>query len=390
MTQVPKVFACSNGPWQAIVLYSSLRQAGVDPHRVSVILVCPKVSLELRQVHQAIVGELFGGYLLDLGEVFDEESVNFNYGYCRDRLNKSLSSLNSDGCLVWLSSIFNWRETCIASILNPRSVYLYDDGMKSLINRSRSILDRSREVIALVRRDAISAWKTTKPLRYVLLIFPGLWLKFQVKQRLKRLVVASFSLQNVIGGPEGSKGVISRETVAGHLVCAAIRKLAVRLPDFAPFAFNVEASSRKLAVFVGQCFSRYDIMSEKQELELYLIVLERLCGYGYLVFWKEHPRSGGLFYRRIREMRPDLSISMYPGSPSLPIEIGLLSDYWEDAIVVGVVSSSLLYLKTFFDRDCYTCFHYFESFLDKQHRTMISSLAGIPTVESLSSRLGDK
>lgn len=53
-------------------------------------------------------------------------------------------------------------------------------------------------------------------------------------------------------------------------------------------------------VFIGQCFSFFELMSRADELSLYLTAVERVLAKGERVLWKEHPRNPTGFYEDIQ------------------------------------------------------------------------------------------
>ena len=109
--------------------------------------------------------------------------------------------------------------------------------------------------------------------------------------------------------------------------------------------------SENCIIFSAQNLSlNSDLMSQKYEFEEYYNVIKSLIDKGYVVYFKEHPKTPNYFYSYLKNSFSNKKFKLL--KTEMPLEV--LVPVLEPIAVVGVFSSSLLTVPHLFDIPAYT------------------------------------
>lgn len=356
------ILACINGPWQATMLKASWIAAGYDHAPARAVLLAPHSGERFHRVTGLLSRQSLFAEPVAAFDIFEEEEKRLNYGNLKKRLRERIGAEKPDE--VWISSVLNWREVAIASLYPKVPVLLYEDGMQSCFkfaSESASLAQKWQSAkVWAARIGAYNGYR--RPWNVGGMVADRRSIRGRISNEF---AYAPRRLMGEKRGVEVTNDNIAQSVLSGRDVVAR--------EDMGGVAFGLRGGD---CVFLGQCFAVLKTISEDQECQLYAKTMQRLIEKGLRVIWKEHPRTGGRYFQKIRTFTGMSDIELFPAPPEVPIEFILTQEMWSGVSVVGITSSSMLYLNEAFGVSCYFAGEAFRPYLDNVHRRMLDSFAG--------------
>lgn len=355
------ILACINGPWQATMLKASWIAAGYDNTPARTVLLAPHSSERFHRVTELLSRQSLFAEPVSAFDIFEEEEKRLNYAKLKKRLKKRFGTKKPDE--VWISSVLNWREVAIASLYPDVPILLYEDGMQSCFKFSpgpENLTQKWQNVkVWAARIGAYNGYR--RPWNVGSMIAD----RRSIRERVFREF--AYAPRRLMGEDRGLE--VTDENVAQSVL---LGREVVAGGDMDE-TFGLTGRD---CVFLGQCFAVLKTISEEQECQFYAQTMQRLLEKGMRVIWKEHPRTGGRYFKKIRTISGMSDIELFPAPPEVPVEFILTRENWSGVSVVGITSSSMLYLNEAFSVPCYFAGKAFRPYLDNVHQRMLDTFAG--------------
>ena len=112
------------------------------------------------------------------------------------------------------------------------------------------------------------------------------------------------------------------------------------------------AKAKNPVLVLGQCFSKWNLITWEEELAIYGKVFSLLADYNLTPIWKEHPRMERPFFKSLVEIKQSIQPVELNVHFSWPVE--LFANQLNLSGCVSIMSTSLFYLKDLFNIPTYT------------------------------------
>jgi hypothetical protein len=367
------------GTWQLIILVAALRQATHDPGETKNILVLygPGLSNEMKSLMIAMAKSLWDWEKIVWADDLLDKPIGGQKNFIS--LSKALAErIKIDQAHeIWLCKLAEPPEKLLAEVYSNADITLYEDGLHTYVPQPPfQWLLFTPKTYPRLAGIAIQRWlfDDRRPDKRT----QKVWFS---RHHLHRLHNAYLYIARDIRVPYPLNRTAHIHLIEDNFLQSAIDQ-SVEILDDAHLALDKMPDKRNI-LFLGQCFSRWNIIEREKELALYNRVIENLISKGFFVIWKEHPRNNEPFYPDLASNLPSDRISEIQMPTGLPIELAIRK--LPDLCLVGSTTSPLIYFPHLFGIKAYTCAHIFQPYLnDVDFRYMAKLIAKrVPPVHLL-------
>ncbi len=356
----------ATGPWQIILAASALRQETIELDTISMdylILCGHNLSNEFKQTMMSIAISVWNWQ----GIIWTEDLLysnlpilnSDNFLKISQTLKKRIPAINYDE--IWLCHLAQNTAKFILETYQKAAIILYEDGLHSYVSYEHiDLLDThnlitKKELKLLLKRFIL---RQAKP--YDIINKRGL-----CQRHLNRLKRVHLSLLNYLPVPEYMNQAVIKKIQAESLITSvkAIQR-NIKLNNI----LNSRKSLDNNVLVLGQCFSKWEIISWQEEFKLYKNICSTLIHNNLVPLWKEHPRVNKPFYDSLVNELPSVKKIDLNFHYSWPIEIFL--DQLDIKACVAATSTSLFYLKEIFEIPTYTFAHELPNLSNQEFSSM--------------------
>lgn len=344
------------GTWQLLMLVAGLREKAARDnqqgrkYRTEDVLVLYGAGLTeaTKKWIIRVASSLWGWEsILDCTDLMDAPTPWDNDG-CRLRLESIRSRLGIDIFdEIWVCRLLYQQEKLLLETYKSASVHLYEDGLGNYLPSyeiRRSFFENLNQPLGFAKRVRRT-------------ILDSANLKSRIKSNGLRLV----HLKRVVETYMFIAKDIKLATSLAEIECIHIQSdTLLKVINECKETLNISSSidivegAEKNILVLGQCFSLFKMLTEEQEMQMYMDIVGSVIEKGYTVLWKDHPRCEMPFYPRLEETFGQ-RIQSVDLEAIVPIE--LVANRLNVKACVSCTSSILFYLPQLFQIDAYTFSH---------------------------------
>jgi hypothetical protein len=351
----------SLGTWQLIMLVAALHQASRDyDYKVKekehiLVLYGQGLSKSLKYLMIEVANLLW-----DWDQIVWADDLLYQFGDNRQSSLKIISTalkerLDLDSANeIWVCKLAEPPEKHLVEIFNRAEIVFYEDGLHSYVPRAPFHWNILKPIsYPRITLRAIHHWlfDDKKPENRT----QNVWISKHHLRRLRRAYL--YIGQNVPIPPP-----LNRIPHIHFIKNDILRNTIIQCYDTLIYNhINAEQSmNKKKVLFLGQCFSKWNIIERNIELNLYSEAIEYLISKGYYVIYKEHPRIDRPFFKDLTKIHTK-QFKKLNIPTGLPVEL-VIHDF-NDIQVVGATTSALLYWPHLFGIKSFTCAQIFQPYI---------------------------
>ena len=359
------VICLSPGPWQTIIMGTSLRKIYSESFlKINRIVLINFVKEQQRQLEKANK-QLFDD--LQLWSEFYSFEIS-GHGLDITEFNNFLieNNLKNADQIVLRSTTFP-VDKVMACLQRKASLIITEDGSQTWF-KTESVLPPKKKSDAL-------AFKIKESAKHAIVDLIGINYRILPSPNSSRYFrkFSTFPTKNSIDtvGPNWEE--LTKNDLH-HVLERVNHKQRIQLDP------------KKFLVFLGGNFSEGRYLRPDEEYSLYYKHITELINLGFDVIYKPHPRANKMYDEYLELKINSSRFSLMGNEGTFPIEC--LVNWTDQHIVVGAITSSLWYLKKIYGIQCFTIFDEFYCSLISSRSSVMGKIASetisdIPYIESL-------
>ena len=275
---------------------------------------------------------------------------------------------------IWLCHLAQNTAKFILESYPEAAIILYEDGLHSYISYEHiGLLDTATLTITKKLKQQLKKLRRrAEP--YNIINRRGL-----CQRHLNRLKRVHLSLLKYLPLPEYMNQALIKQITRESIITSikAIHE-TIQISNI-PTLHNPPDNQ---VLVLGQCFSKWEVISWNEELEIYKNICLILLNNNLIPLWKEHPRVEQPFYDSLVNELPSVKKLDLNFHYSWPIEIFI--NQLGIKACVAATSTSLFYLQEIFEIPTYTFANEMPNISNPEFSNMANIVINkIPTINSL-------